>query len=38
MPDSILCDIYCRVIDNYGDAGVAWRLANSLAAELGSIR
>lgn len=24
-------DIYCRVIDNYGDAGVCWRLARSLA-------
>jgi uncharacterized repeat protein (TIGR03837 family) len=24
-------DIYCQVIDNYGDAGVCWRLARSLA-------
>ena len=23
-------DIYCQVIDNYGDAGVCWRLARSL--------
>lgn len=29
------CDIFCRVIDNYGDAGVAWRLAVSLADEQG---
>lgn len=25
-------DIFCRVIDNYGDAGVCWRLASQLAA------
>ncbi len=25
-------DIYCRVIDNYGDVGVCWRLARELAA------
>ena len=24
-------DIFCRVIDNYGDAGVCWRLASDLA-------
>lgn len=24
-------DLYCQVIDNYGDAGVCWRLARSLA-------
>lgn len=27
------CDMFCRVIDNYGDAGVAWRLALMLAKE-----
>ena len=26
-------DIFCRVVDNYGDAGVAWRLARQLAGE-----
>ena len=26
-------DIFCEVIDNYGDAGVAWRLARQLASE-----
>ena len=26
-------DIFCRVIDNYGDAGVCWRLARQLADE-----
>lgn len=25
-------DIFCEVIDNYGDAGVCWRLARALAA------
>ncbi len=25
-------DIWCRVIDNHGDAGVCWRLAGALAA------
>ncbi|MBL8312278.1 MAG: elongation factor P maturation arginine rhamnosyltransferase EarP [Rubrivivax sp.] len=25
-------DIFCRVVDNYGDAGVCWRLARTLAA------
>jgi uncharacterized repeat protein (TIGR03837 family) len=27
-----LWDVYCRVIDNLGDAGVCWRLAAALAA------
>lgn len=26
-------DIFCNVIDNYGDIGVAWRLARTLASE-----
>ncbi|MEH6823204.1 MAG: elongation factor P maturation arginine rhamnosyltransferase EarP [Motiliproteus sp.] len=26
-------DIFCRVIDNYGDIGVTWRLARQLVAE-----
>jgi uncharacterized repeat protein (TIGR03837 family) len=25
--------VFCRVVDNYGDAGVCWRLARELAAE-----
>ena len=29
----ILCDIFCTVIDNLGDAGVCWRLARQLARE-----
>lgn len=28
-------DIFCRVIDNYGDIGVCWRLARQLANEHG---
>jgi uncharacterized repeat protein (TIGR03837 family) len=28
-------DIFCRVIDNYGDIGVCWRLARQLVAEHG---
>lgn len=27
------CDIFCRVVDNYGDIGVCWRLARQLANE-----
>src|SRR5690348_10163681 len=26
-------DVFCRVIDNYGDAGVCWRLARQLVSE-----
>src|SRR5690348_2350271 len=28
-------DVFCRVVDNFGDVGVAWRLARSLAVEHG---
>lgn len=28
-------DIFCRVIDNFGDIGVCWRLARQLVAEQG---
>lgn len=27
------CDIFCTVVDNYGDIGVCWRLAKQLANE-----
>jgi uncharacterized repeat protein (TIGR03837 family) len=27
------CDIFCRVVDNFGDVGVCWRLAKCLARE-----
>jgi uncharacterized repeat protein (TIGR03837 family) len=29
------CDIFCNVIDNYGDIGVSWRLTRQLANEFG---
>lgn len=32
---STQCDIFCAVIDNYGDIGVSWRLARQLAHEYG---
>src|SRR5687768_1091610 len=28
-------DIFCRIIDNYGDIGVCWRLARQLQQEYG---
>lgn len=28
-------DIFCHVIDNYGDIGICWRLACQLTAEFG---
>ena len=28
-------DIFCCVVDNYGDIGVTWRLARQLVAEHG---
>ena len=29
----ISCDIFCSVVDNYGDIGVCWRLARQLSNE-----
>lgn len=29
------CALFCRVVDNFGDAGVCWRLARQLAREHG---
>ncbi|WP_310630038.1 elongation factor P maturation arginine rhamnosyltransferase EarP [Paraburkholderia sp.] len=31
----LACDIFCAVIDNFGDIGVCWRLARQLAHEHG---
>jgi len=28
----MLWDIFCQIVDNYGDAGVCWRLARSLSS------
>ncbi|MGE5525692.1 MAG: elongation factor P maturation arginine rhamnosyltransferase EarP [Rhodospirillaceae bacterium] len=35
MPHPRSCDLFCRVVDNYGDVGVCWRLARELAAAPG---
>lgn len=32
---ALTCDIFCRVVDNYGDIGVTWRLARQLSREHG---
>lgn len=34
-PDTIACDLFCAVIDNFGDVGVCWRLARQLSSEYG---
>ncbi|GAB4402801.1 MAG: elongation factor P maturation arginine rhamnosyltransferase EarP [Rhodoferax sp.] len=34
----LLWDIFCRVIDNYGDVGVSWRLARALAQRGQTVR
>lgn len=33
LPPNTRWDIFCRVIDNYGDIGICWRLARQLAHE-----
>ena len=33
FPNHQVWDLFCRVVDNYGDAGVCWRIARMLAAE-----
>ncbi|NLC24240.1 MAG: elongation factor P maturation arginine rhamnosyltransferase EarP, partial [Oxalobacter sp.] len=33
MTSGFRFDLFCRVVDNFGDAGVCWRLARQLAAE-----
>src|SRR5450759_838066 len=35
MPLRKTWDIFCTVVDNFGDIGVTWRLARQLAGELG---
>jgi uncharacterized repeat protein (TIGR03837 family) len=34
----MLFDVFCRVIDNFGDIGVCWRLATDLTARGASVR
>lgn len=38
LPSPLHWDLYCRVIDNFGDAGVCWRLAADLAARGDRVR
>ncbi|WP_010091852.1 elongation factor P maturation arginine rhamnosyltransferase EarP, partial [Burkholderia ubonensis] len=33
--ETVACDIFCTVVDNFGDIGVCWRLARQLAHEHG---
>src|SRR5215216_4934967 len=33
MDDAERWDIFCRVVDNYGDVGFSWRLARQVARE-----
>jgi uncharacterized repeat protein (TIGR03837 family) len=35
IPSPWRWDIFCTVVDNYGDAGITWRLAHQLAVEHG---
>src|SRR5574343_1460027 len=34
-PMQLHWDIFCRVVDNFGDIGVCWRLSRQLVAEHG---
>jgi uncharacterized repeat protein (TIGR03837 family) len=34
-PDSLSLAIFCKVVDNYGDIGICWRLARQLEREHG---
>ncbi|MFM7331029.1 MAG: elongation factor P maturation arginine rhamnosyltransferase EarP [Brachymonas sp.] len=38
MSPALRWDIFCRVIDNFGDIGVCWRLARALAVRGQSVR
>ncbi len=33
MPANLRLDLFCRVVDNYGDIGICWRLARQLHHE-----
>ncbi|MDE2151788.1 MAG: elongation factor P maturation arginine rhamnosyltransferase EarP [Betaproteobacteria bacterium] len=37
MNHPLNCDLFCHVVDNFGDIGVAWRLARQLAHEHGCV-
>lgn len=38
LPPGQRWDVFCRVIDNYGDIGVCWRLAAELSARGANVR
>jgi uncharacterized repeat protein (TIGR03837 family) len=38
LPSPLHWDLFCRVIDNFGDIGVCWRLARQLAAAGDAVR
>ena len=38
LPAPLRWDVFCQVIDNYGDAGVCWRLCATLAARGHAVR
>lgn len=38
MQERATWDLFCRVVDNYGDIGVCWRLATGLAAKGQQVR
>lgn len=38
MPPRLRWDLFCRVVDNFGDIGVCWRLAADLRARGQSVR
>jgi uncharacterized repeat protein (TIGR03837 family) len=35
QPPELSCDIFCAIVDNFGDAGVCWRLARQLTVKHG---
>lgn len=37
MSHPLNCDLFCHVVDNFGDIGVAWRLARQLTHEHGCV-
>ena len=34
----MLWDVFCKVVDNFGDVGICWRLARDLAARGETVR
>jgi len=38
MPQTLHWDLFCQIVDNFGDIGVCWRLAATLAARGDAVR